>query len=463
MSEGRRMGSDGDRRLERARASAEALKARDVRGVALTVVDNAGVTRVKTVPIERLVDAAAWGVGMSPVFDVFLVNDDITTSELIGGPDGDLRLLPDPARLTPLAAQPGWAWAPADKFTQDGVPFAACQRSFARGMAERATEAGIELQMSFEVEWVLGRRQDADMDPIANGPAYGMDVLIHASDFARDLLEAFQEQGTVVEQFHPEYSPGQLEISLAPGDPVAAADVNVLVRQTIKAVARRHGLAASFAPAVVAGQVGNGGHVHFSVWRGETNLFAEGDRRHGLTDAGESFLAGILDALPALSAVGAPSVASYGRLVPSHWAGAYGCWGLENREAAIRFVTGSAGARRQRANAEVKCFDASANPYLVAGAMIVAGLDGMRRGLELPPEVRGDPALRSKDELRALGVARLPESLEEALSHLERCELLREAMGEALFGAFVAVRRGEWELFRNSSPEEVVAASRWRY
>jgi glutamine synthetase len=457
------MRDDRDHRLAGVRSSVETLGARGVRAVALTVVDNAGITRVKTVPIERLGDAVASGVGMSPVFDVFLVNDDITTSKEIGGPDGDLRLTPDPSRLTALAAQPGWAWAPADKFTQEGEPFAACQRSFARRMVDEATGAGLELRMSFEVEWVLGRREDGTMAPVADGPAYGMDVLLRVSEFARELFGALQEEGIAVEQFHPEYSPGQLEISLAPTDPVGAADDNVLVRQTIKGVALRHGLAASFAPAIVAGQVGNGGHVHFSVWREGRNLFAGGDGRHGLTEGGESFLAGILARLPALTAVGAPSVASYARLVPSHWAGAYACWGLENREAAVRFITGSLGTRERRANAEVKCFDASANPYLVVGSLIVAGLDGMQRGLKLPQEVSGDPALKPEEELRALGTTRLPGSLDEALPHLEGCDLLREAMGEALFEAFLAVRRGEVELFRDTSPDDVVAATRWRY
>jgi glutamine synthetase len=454
---------DRQLRAERLRGSMEALARKDVRAVALTVVDNAGITRVKTVPLERLPYAVTSGVGISPVFDVFLVNDDITTSSEIGGPDGDLRLVPDPARLTPLAAQPGWAWAPADKFTQEGVPFAACQRSFARRMVERAKDAGVELEMSFEVEWVLGRREGVDMAPVANGPAYGMEVLVRVSDFARDLIDALHEESVAVDQFHPEYSPGQLEISLASSDPVTAADVNVLVRQTIRAVALRHGLAPSFAPAVVAGQVGNGGHVHFSPWADGGNLFAGGPRRYGLTDRGESFLAGILDALPALTAVGAPSVASYTRLVPSHWAGAYACWGLENREAALRFVTGTVGTRDRRANAEVKCFDASANPYLVVGALIVAGLDGMERGLELPGEVTGDPALKSEEELRARGIARLPESLGDALAHLEKWDVLKRATGTALFDAFVAVRRGELDLFRGSSSEEVVEATRWRY
>src|SRR5207244_9664002 len=138
------------------------------------------------------------------------------------------------------------------------------------------------------------------------------------------------------------------------------------------------------------------------------------------------------DALPSLCAVGAPSAASYLRLVPSHWAGCFGCWGLENREAALRFVTGASGSEPTAANAEVKCFDAAANPYLLLGALIAHGLAGMAGARRLPAEVGGDPALMDPAELHRLGVSRLPQSLPEALEHLEADTVLREAMGGPL-------------------------------
>ncbi|NUK62499.1 glutamine synthetase, partial [Streptomyces lunaelactis] len=99
-----------------ARQLAARLDAEGVRNVALTWVDNAGIARVKAIPVQRLADAAQRGVGMSPVFDVFTSDDDITESEHLGGPDGDLRLFPDLDRVTTLAAQPGWAWARADRY-----------------------------------------------------------------------------------------------------------------------------------------------------------------------------------------------------------------------------------------------------------------------------------------------------------------------------------------------------------
>jgi glutamine synthetase len=266
-----------------------------------------------------------------------------------------------------------------------------------------------------------------------------------------------------VEQFHPEYAMGQLELSVPPSDAVGAADTTVLVRQTIRAMAARHGMRASFSPIVIAGHVGNGGHVHFSLWRDGKNVFAGGEGPYGMTDVGQAFVAGVLAELPALVAIGSPSVPSYLRLIPQHWAGAFACWGRENREAAIRFVTGMIGSRETAANTEVKCFDSSANPYLLAGAVIAAGLAGVERNLSLPPEVSTDPGGMSDEELEHNGIQRLPQSVEEAVAHLEKSDVLRDAMGPKLFSPFVAVRRAEAEAFEGQSPEDVAAAHRWRY
>jgi len=447
----------------RGRAIAATLAQDGVDGVALSYVDNAGVTRVKAVPVTELAHAAGWGVGMSPVFDVFGVDDSITTGRLAGGPTGDLRLHPDLDRVVRLAAQPGWAWAPVDRYDQDGVEHPGCQRSFARRMQAQAVEAGLDVRMGFEVEWALGSDEGGSFRPACSGPAYGMTRLVELSDYCHDLLAALAAESVEVLQLHPEYAAGQLEVSAAPLDPVAAADQVLLVRETIRAVSRRHGLSASFAPAVVAGAVGNGQHLHLSLHRDGTNLLAGGSGRYAMTGEGESFLAGLLDALPALCGVGAPSVASQVRLLPSHWAGVYRCWGWENREAALRLVTGSLGQRRSAANVELKCFDGSANPYLLVGAVLAAGVASLDKGLSLPAETTGDPATEDPEVLQRLGVERLPQSPVASLVALEECDLLREALGDWLFDAFTAVRRAEIELFADHTPEQVVAATRWRY
>jgi glutamine synthetase len=444
---------------DRAAVVTASLAADGVDGVALSYVDNAGVTRTKAVALGGLAHAAAWGVGMSPVFDVFLVDDSVTSGRLAGGPDGDLRLYPDLDRVVPLAAQPGWAWAPVDRYSQEGLEHPGCQRSFARRMAADAAAAGLDARMGFEVEWAVGSDEGQQFRPACQGPAYGMTRIVELSDYCRDILTALAAESVQVLQLHPEYAAGQFEVSAAPEDPVAAADQVLLVRETIRAVSRRHGLAASFAPAVVAGQVGNGQHLHLSAWAGGGNLFNGGPGPYGLTPAAENLLAELLDRLPALAAIGAPSVASYLRLVPQHWAAPYQCWGRENREAALRLVTGSVGERDVAANAELKCVDGSANPYLVVGAVaaIAAGVhDGNR---SLPPETPIDPALLPAAEQPP----RLPQSVEEAVAALRADPLLTTALGEPLLEAFCAVRLAEADLFRDADPATIAEASRWIY
>ncbi|PBC77211.1 glutamine synthetase [Streptomyces sp. TLI_235] len=434
-----------DELVERAEEAAAELAGAGVDALALGWVDNAGVTRAKAVPVARLPHAVRYGVGASPCFDSFLADDSMAPG---GGPVGDLRLVPDLDALVPLAAQPGWAWAPVDRRRQDGAPHPGCQRWFARRTEQALAARGLAVRAGFEIEWVV----DRDGAP-EGGAAYGMDRLVERSDYLRDVLRALEAQRLTVLQIHPEYTPGQFEVSVAADSPVRAADTALLVRQTVRAVSAHHGLRASFAPVVAPDGVGNGCHLHLSLWQDGRNLHADGPGPHGLTAQAESFLAGVLEELPALLVLGAPSPASHLRLVPGRWAGPYRCWGLENREAALRLITGSA---PDQANAEVKCFDAAANPYLAVGGVLAAGLAGLDAGLRLPPEVTGDPA-------RAHGVERLPHGAAAALSAFRACAPLRTAMGEELYRAVLDVREAEIARFAGLDARQLVEATLRRY
>ncbi|HEX4725422.1 MAG TPA: glutamine synthetase family protein [Pseudonocardiaceae bacterium] len=441
---------------ELARGRTPDLAAKGVRVIAVTWVDNSGITRVKAVPLAKLESAAAWGIGASPCFDTFLFNDELATP----GAVGELRLHPDLSRLTVLAAQPGWAWAPADRYDLDGDPHPVDQRTLARTAVQRLAEHGYQARMAFEVEWVIGW-DDGVFQPAVRGPGYGNARLVHQSEYVRDIVVALAEQDIEVDQIHPEYGPGQFEVSVAAADPVSAADDYVLVRETIRAISARQGMRVSFSPKVIVNHVGNGGHVHLSLWRDGRNLFAGGDGPFGLTAEAESFTAGILERLPALLAVGAPSVASYLRLIPQHWAGAYAVWGLENREAALRMVTGPAGNRDHAANLEVKSFDQTANPYLLVAALIFGGLSGVDARTRLPAPVDVDPALLSDDERDRRGIRRLPASLGDSTDAFAADPVLTGAFGPDLTAAILAVRRGEIEHFEQSSPAEIVEQLRW--
>ncbi|GII05094.1 glutamine synthetase family protein [Planobispora takensis] len=451
------------RRAEHARTAAAGLSADGVDGVAVTWVDTSGVTRVKAVPTARLEQAAAWGVGASPVFDAFLLDDSIVSGRYAGGPVGDLRLYPDLGRLTRLAAAPGWAWAPADRYDQEGRPHPLDARGLARREADRLAGDGYAVRAAFEIEWCVSLGTGDDFVPACRGPAYGMTRLTELAGYLREVLTALAAQGVAVEQLHPEYAAGQYEVSVAAADPVGAADLAVLVRETVRAVTARHGMRATFAPKVLAGGVGNGGHVHLSLWRDGMSLMSGGPGPYGLTGDGEGFAAGILERLPALLAVGAPAVASYLRLVPSHWAGAFACWGRENREAALRLVTGSEGERDRAANIEVKCVDLAANPYLLVAALLAAGRTGVAAGSRLPDPVETDPAAMDEETRRKRGIAALPGTLTEAVAAFEDDRVLGEALGPEMADTVVAVRRGELALFDGAEPDDIVERSRWRY
>lgn len=436
----------------------EQLTARGVVGVAISYVDNSGIARVKTFPLSRLEHAVEHGIGMSPIFDVTMFDDTVSTSPSSTGSVGDLRLFPDLDRLVVLGGQPGWAWAPLDRRTQEGDPHPGCQRTFARRMTDRAAAQGLSVQIGSEAEWVLDAGEGDDYVPATSGPGYGMNRLIEVSDYCRDLLTAFDMQAVEVEQLHPEHSPAQFELSVGAAPPVTAADLILLVRHTVRAVTQRAGMRCSFAPMLLVAGTRNGCHLHTSLWKDGRNLMSGGTGPYGLTADAEAFVAGILENLPALLAVGAPSVASYLRLVPHRWSGAYRCWGRENREAAVRLVAGSANP-----NIEVKCFDSSANPYLLVGALLALGLDGVARALSLPQEITVNPATLSGDELIAAGVTRLPESLEEAVTQFSACEILAEAMGPDLVETVIAVRKAEIARFADASEEEIIRATRFRY
>jgi glutamine synthetase len=314
--------------------------------------------------------------------------------------------------------------------------------------------------MSFESEWFAWR---ADGSPAHAQPAYGLEATRAAGDLLLAVARRLTAVGVEVEQLHPEYAAGQLEVSVGATAPVAAADRAVLVRDVVRTVHREAGARCSFSPRVDLDSLGSGAHLHLSLWRDGENLMGVGDGVHGLTPDGASFLAGIDAEIAALVGVGCASPVSYLRLGPSRWTGAYRCWGLENREAPLRLIRGSRSTRPRGANAELKTVDASGNPYLVVGAAIAAGLAGIERGLELPPECTTDPATMSAGERRERGYEPLPGTLADGAAALRASGLLRAAMGEPLHDALCAVREREAADTAGLSDDDLCNLYRHRY
>jgi len=277
-------------------------------------------------------------------------------------------------------------------------------------------------------------------------------------------VAALEAQGLAVEQYYPELGWGQQELSIKHAPALRAADAHVYYRETVRAVAQRHGLAASFAPKPWPDQPGNGCHIHFSGWdRGSGNLFADPAGPYGLSETCRRFVAGVLDHLPALLALTCASVNSYRRLQPQMWASAYRVWGPDNREAALRAASTFWGQEAESTNVELKASDSSANPYLALGGLIAAGLDGIGRELELPPPATVDPHTLSEAERTSIGASPHPRSLSEALHNLRGDSVLMEALGDGLSTSYIAVKESDIEGFAAEDEVFEYSAHRFRF
>lgn len=434
-------------------AAADALLAeRGVRLVVGTVVDMAGVTRAKAVPRARLAAFAEVGMGASPSWNVFCVDFGVAFTPTLGV-TGDLRLRIDPERL--VVVDDAVAWAPADLHEQNGAPYPGCARSRLRALVARARSAGLRASTGAELEFVLVA-PDGSPRPRGTWQGYGVRSVLDVGRFLADVDAAFAAADVPVEQLHAEYGADQFEISLAPADPLLTADRTVLAKVLLGRVAARHGYGVSFSPVPFAGGAGNGAHLHLSLAGTTGPLFAGGGGPHGLTDAGAAAVAGVVAGLPQLQGILAGSALSPLRLRPGNWAGAFACWGLENRETAVRLCA-ETGGHPHGANVELKCIDGSANPYLAASVFLGLALDGITRSLPLPPEVPVDPATLPEAERAPLALASTQAA---ALDALEGSALARELLGPEIVDAVLAVRRYEQKTYGDADPDAVAATYR---
>jgi glutamine synthetase len=425
-----------------------------VRLVRFLYCDNGGVVRGKVVSVEHVAERMRTGIGLTVAMQAMNSLDQLQAVEGMG-PVGEIRLVPDPATFTVLPYAPRSAVMLVDHVRLDGAPYEACPRQFLKRMVARLAERGLELRAAVENEFALARRDDGRAVPLDATLCFATTGMTAAAAAVDAIVTALDAQDIPLAQYYPELGHGQHELSVLPRPAVVAADTQVLVRETIRGVAVSSGLIASLAPKPWPDQAGNGAHIHFSVWNiaAERNHFHDPSGRFGLSPLAEQFVAGILDHLPGLLALTAPSFNSYARLLPQHWSSAFTCWGPDNREATVRVPSPFWGEEAASTNLEYKPADASANPYLAFGGLIAAGLDGVERVLAPPPPVTVDPATLADDEREAGGIVRYPTTLGEALDRLQADDVLLGALGEPLARSYLAVRRSEWEAYSAAGDE----------
>ncbi|GAA2281172.1 glutamine synthetase family protein [Nonomuraea roseoviolacea subsp. roseoviolacea] len=400
--------------------------------------DHGGVIRGKAASRSRLAERLTTGIGHTVAMMAMNMLDQLQDVEHMG-PVGEVRIVPDPSTYVPLPYAPGAAAMLSDLRRQDGSAWDACSRTFLKDAIEALAAEGYTLMAAFEPEFTLGRRLPDPSGgpdrvvPIDDTLCYAGTGFDTAHDYAIKLIRALETQGLRVEHYHPELGPGQQELSIRHAPALRAADNHVLYRETVRGVAMRMAMWATLAPKPLPGEAGNGAHLHLSLWRDGRNVFADDG------DELECFVGGLLAHLPALTALTCGTVNSFRRLAPRSWAGAYAVHGPDNREAAVRICSplGESG----EPNLELKPSDSSANPYLSLGAVIHAGLDGLRRKLDPGEPVGVDP------DTRPGRYRRLPTSLDEALDALEADEVLMEALGPLRRTAYLAVKRSEAAAF----------------
>jgi glutamine synthetase len=416
-------------------------------------VDHGGVVRGKATSRSRLEERLATGIGLTVAMQAMSMLDELAPVDGLG-PVGEVRLVPDTASFVALPWAPGAGAMVADLVRLDGQPWQACPRAFLKRAVDQLAAEGYQLLAAFEPELTLGRRLPGEaagdpdrLVPVDESLCFSTTGFGVAHDYAMELVRALQAQGLTVEQYYPELGHGQQELSIRHAPALRAADNQVWFRETARGVAWRQGLWASLAPKPVPGQAGNGAHLHASLWGPEGNAFWDAGDARGLSEVAYHWIGGLLAHLPGLVALTCGSVNSYRRLAPQTWSSAFVCWGMDNREAAVRVPSRMWGLDEASTNLELKPSDATGNPYLALGAYIHAGLDGLRNKLDPGRPVDVDPAALSRRTRSRRGIDRLPESLGAALDALEADELLMEALGPLRRTAYLAVKRSEAAAF----------------
>ncbi|MCW2643939.1 MAG: glnA [Pseudonocardiales bacterium] len=419
--------------------------------------DVSGVARTKAILASQLEQKLLEGVSLTRAqMSINLLEQVIHIEGM--EPVGEIRLVPDPATFTVLPWVPASASVLCDQLGHDRLDWGACPRSYLKRMLERAANIGISVQATFENEYYLAREQDGryvPFDVFGHAPVYSTIGHDLNAELMIEITDALDAQGMFAEQAINEYGAGQQEISIRHADALTAADHQMKFRDTVRGVALRHGLLASFAPKPFPDEIGSGAHVHFSLWDadGSRSLLYDAESPRGLSKVGRHFIAGVAEHLPALVALTAPSYNSYSRLLPSAWAAATTAWGFDNKEAALRVCSPFYRREEQSYNIEFKSVDASANPYLALGALIACGLDGVDRELEPGEPSEHDPVRMTPEELERGRVRPLPTSMGAALDELEKDELLLTSLGDLLSRCYLAIRRSEDEVFSAQDKE----------
>jgi glutamine synthetase len=406
-----------------------------IKHVRCQFVDLIGIARGRLVPRSAVDIACRRGLSFG-AFGTTLDVDDIPSDPSLGSHSGDLWAIADPASYAPVPWVPATGHMFCDLMSADGKPWPSCPRSHLNDLVISASKHIGPPEFAFEQEGYLLVRAGDAYEPAYRGHGWGSELLDIQQLFIDELADAASMMALPVERMQVEGGYSQFEAVLRHGPPIEAAQDYFRFKQAFRALARRHDLVGSFMPKPLPDRDGSGLHVHMSFRRGAIDpLFAGGN----LSAAGRHFIGGLIAHAGALVAIGCPSVNSYKRMQPGFFAPTHAIWGRDNRSALVRVVSSERHGRR----IEFRAADGTCNPFLLAAALLAAGIDGVRRKLDPGHAFEEDVARWSAADLTRIGVVRTPHLLDRALEALEADDPFKAILGRDIVEAFLHVKRSE--------------------
>ena len=362
--------------------------------------------------------------------------------------ESDQYLYPDlkSFRIFPWRPQHGKvARLICDVHNPDGSPFVGDPRYVLKRVIQKAKDMGFDrFNVGPEAEFFLFQTDEEGKPTTKTNDEAGyfdLGPLDHGESTRREICLALEQMDFEIGASHHEVAQGQHEIDFKYAEALHAADNIMTFKLTVKTLAQKNGLHATFMPKPIFGIAGSGMHINMSLFRDGRNMFYDPDGEKGLSKTAYSFIAGIMAHMKGMAAITNPLVNSYKRLVPGYEAPCYMAWSASNRSALIRIPA----ARGQSTRVELRCPDPSCNPYLALAVCLAAGLDGIEKGMTPPPEITDNIFAMTPATRKRRGIEALPGSLEEALVYLKKDKLIMNTLGEHVATQYITGKEAEWD------------------
>lgn len=330
-----------------------------------------------------------------------------------------------------------------DIYKPDGTQLESDPRYILKKVLKEAEDMGYSFNVYPECEFFLFDT-DSDGKPTTNTNEKGSYFELYPTDLGedarRDIILNLEKMGFVIEASHHEVAPAQHEIDFKYGEALETADKIMTYKLTVKTIANKHGLYASFMPKPKFGMCGSGMHINMSLFKNGKNAFVDENDENGLSEIAYNFIAGLMEHARGMSAITNPIVNSYKRLVPGYEAPTYIAWSATNRSPLIRVPA----ARGMGTRVELRCPDCATNPYLAFAVCLAAGLDGIKRNLKPVDSVQQDIYTMTEDERKEAKIENLPKNLYEAIQEMRKSDFIKDILTKPVYKKYIHAKEDEW-------------------